>query len=154
MTHTLAAAVHFAPATVYCIIAVIVLGVSKTGFGGGGIGILSVPLMAMAMPANEMLGVLAILLVVVDLLSNLHYLGQYDWPVLRWLLPGAGVGGVFGCVILLKMRGDANASTAAAATASDSFNRKLSLTIGLLCLIFVLAQVVRLFGGELPTPPS
>jgi uncharacterized membrane protein YfcA len=124
-------------------LAVVVLGISKTGFGGG-IGILSIPLMALVMPAEQMIAVLAVLLVIVDLFANVHYLGQYDWPVLKWMLPGAVFGVLLGCVILVLMRG----------TDPASFNRKLSLTIGLLCVIFVLAQCYRLLGREIPTLPS
>jgi uncharacterized membrane protein YfcA len=124
------------------ILAVIILGVSKTGFGGG-VGILSIPLMAMVMPAPTMIAVLAILLVVVDCFANLHYIGQYDWPVLRWLLPGALVGVAIGIAALLLMRG----------ADSSTFDRRLSLTIGLICLLFVLLQCWRLLGFYLPTLP-
>src|SRR3954469_8097833 len=86
------------------ILAVVILGISKTGFGGG-VGILSIPLMAMVMPAPTMIAVLAILLLVVDAFATLHYIGQYDGPVLRWLLPGAVVGVVIGIAVLLLMRG-------------------------------------------------
>jgi uncharacterized membrane protein YfcA len=124
-------------------LAVVILGISKTGFGGG-IGILSIPLMAMVMPADQMIAVLAVLLVVVDLFANAHYLGEYDWPVLRWLIPGAVVGVAIGCAVLVAMRGGDPVT----------FNRKLSLTIGVLCLVFVLAQVWRMTGRELPTLPG
>jgi len=124
------------------ILAVVILGISKTGFGGG-VGILSIPLMAMVMPAPTMIAVLAILLVVVDCFANLHYISQYDWPVLRWLLPGAVVGVAIGIAALLLMRG----------TDSTTFDRRLSLTIGLICLIFVLLQCWRLMGQYLPTLP-
>jgi uncharacterized membrane protein YfcA len=123
-------------------LAVVILGISKTGFGGG-VGILSIPLMAIVMPAEQMIAVLAVLLVVVDLFANVHYLGQYDWPVLKWMLPGAVLGVLLGCLILVMMRG------------SDpvAFGRKLSLIIGLLCLIFVAMQCYRLLGNEIPTLP-
>ena len=129
---------------VVCIgISVVVLGISKTGFGGG-IGILSIPLMAIAMPAPEMLAVMAVLLVAVDLLANLHYLGQYDWRSLKWLLPGAVVGVGIGCVALVVMKRQAGDVA--------TFDRVLSLTIGLVCLGVVVAQVVRLMGGTLQSP--
>jgi uncharacterized membrane protein YfcA len=122
--------------------AVVILGISKTGFGGG-IGILSIPLMALVIPAERMIGVLAVLLVVVDLLANLHYLGRYDTAILRWLIPGAVIGVIIGSLILVAMR------------RSDpvDFNRNLTLVIGVLCLLFVVAQCVRLIGANLPTLP-
>ena len=124
-------------------LAVVILGISKTGFGGG-IGILSIPLMALVMPAEKMIAVLAILLVVVDLFANLHYLGEYDWPVLKWMIPGAVIGVAIGCAILLVMKQSDPAS----------FNRKLSLIIGVLCVVFVLTQCLRMIGRDLPTLPS
>ena len=124
-------------------IAVIILGISKTGFGGG-IGILSIPLMALVMPTSEMIAVMAVLLVIVDLFANVHYIGEYDWPVLKWMLPGALVGVLIGAELLLIMRGHN----------PGSFDSKLALTIGIICLIFVLAQCYRLTGREIPTLPT
>jgi hypothetical protein len=124
-------------------LAVIILGISKTGFGGG-IGILSIPLMGLVMPASQMIAVLAVLLVIVDLFANVHYIGQYDWPVLKWMLPGAVFGVLVGCAILMLMQG----------MSPQSFNQKLSLTIGLICLIFVLMQCYRMTGREIPTLPT
>ena len=127
---------------VYVILAVIVLGIAKTGFGGG-IGILSILLMALVMPAEQMIAVMAVLLVVVDVVANLHYLGTYEWSVLKWMLPGGVFGVAVGTAAFLLMRGSDPAS----------FNRHLSLTIGLICLIFVLVQCYRLTGRTIPTLP-
>lgn len=125
-------------------VAILVLGISKTGFGGGGIGVLSMPLLVMAMPAQRAVAVLGFVLVVVDVIANLHYLGEYDWRVLKWLLPGAVMGVVVGLWFYLALRG----------TDSAAFNRKLSLIIGVLCLVVVLMQVWRLLGFELVTLPT
>lgn len=123
-------------------LAVIILGISKTGFGGG-IGILSIPLMAMVMPATQMLAVLAVLLVIVDLFANVHYLGEYDWPVLKWMLPGAVFGVLVGCGILLWM-----------GKTTGNVDQKLALMIGILCIVFVAMQCYRLTGREIPTLPT
>jgi uncharacterized membrane protein YfcA len=131
------------PAAYYvCVsVAIVVLGISKTGFGGG-IGILSIPLMAMVMPAQRMVAVLAIVLVVVDLFSNVHYLGEWDWAVLKWLLPGAVAGVGVGCIVLVAMqRWD-----------PSRFDKNLSLAIGLICLAVVAMQVIRMVGKNVPTP--
>lgn len=122
--------------------AVIVLGVSKTGFGGG-IGILAMPLMAMVMPAQEMVAVLAILLVAVDLFSNVHYIGEWDWPVLKWMLPGAVAGVGVGLAVMQVME----------RMNPGRFDQNLSMTIGLICLAFVLLQAWRLTGRDVPTLP-
>jgi uncharacterized membrane protein YfcA len=131
------------------IVAVVILGISETGFGGG-IGILVIPLMALVMPAPTMIAILAILLVVVDCFANIHYWGDYDWPVLRWLIPGALIGVVIGIAALLLMRGS---GPGGGAVDAGTFDRRLSLAIGLICLIFVLAQCWRLLGRGLPTLP-
>jgi uncharacterized membrane protein YfcA len=99
------------------------------------------------MPASTMIAVLAVLLVVVDLFANVHYIGEYEWPVLRWLLPGAVIGVVVGMGALLLMRGSDSGT-------SGTFDRRLSLTIGLICLVFVAAQCWRLLGRPLPTLPT
>ncbi len=125
------------------VIAVVILGISKTKLCGG-IGILAIPIMALVMPPSEMLAVMAVLLVIVDLFANLHYLGDYDWPVLKWMLPGAVFGVLLGCVALLLLRG----------SNPESFDRKLSFTIGAICLIFVLMQCYRLTGRSIPTLPA
>ena len=122
------------------VFAVILLGISKTGFGGG-MGVVVVPLLTLAMRPGDMLAVMAILLVAVDLLSNIHYLDSYDWPTLRWLLPGAVVGVAVGMVILHWI--DASSPDKAA------FDRRLSLLIGLICLTVVILQVIRLAGVQL-----
>src|SRR5262249_9373136 len=85
-------------------LAVLVTGISKGGFGGG-TGILAIPLMSLVMGPRQMLGVMLPLLIACDVLSNLHYLGEYDWSRLRWLLPGAVVGIVIGTITLYAMRG-------------------------------------------------
>ena len=74
------------------------------------------------MPAADMLGVVAILLIAVDIFANLHYLDAYDKPALKWLIPGAVLGVVVGYVVLHFM----------VHLTSDkaSFDRTLSLTIG------------------------
>jgi uncharacterized membrane protein YfcA len=125
-------------------LAILVLGISKTGFGGGGIGILSMPLLILAMPATRAVAILGILLVVVDLVANLHYLGEYDWRVLKWLLPGAIVGVGVGIWIYLAMLG----------ADSKVFDRKLNLVIGLICLVVVVMQVWRMLGLQIATLPT
>ncbi len=124
-------------------LAMIVLGIAKTGFGGG-IGILAVLIMALVMPAQEMLADVAILLVVVDLIGNLYYLGEWDWPVLKFLIPGAMLGVVGGAFALLAM----------GHTTPQRFDRNLSLTIGIVCLLVVAIQAYRLTGRELPMPST
>jgi uncharacterized membrane protein YfcA len=122
----------------------VVLGLSKTGFGGGGFGILSMPLLALAMSASDAVAVMGIVLVVVDLVANVHYIGQYEWRVLKWLLPGAVAGVGIGLWIYFGLQ----------RLDPAAFGRALSLIIGILCLVVVLIQVWRLAGGKVVTLPT
>lgn len=120
---------------------VLVVGVSKGGFGGG-TGILAVPLLAAVMPPAHMLGLLLPVLIAADILSNAHYMKQWHFESLKPLLLGAVVGVGMGTLILLVvMKGQSDEMT----------SRILAGVIGGLCLIFVGMQAYRLTGRELPT---
>ncbi|HEX8521621.1 MAG TPA: sulfite exporter TauE/SafE family protein [Tepidisphaeraceae bacterium] len=126
-------------------LAILILGISKTGFGGGGIGILSMPLLIMAMPAARAVAILGILLVLVDLVANLHYLGEYEWPVLKWLLPGAVIGVAIGIWIYFTLQRGGDPRL---------FDRKLNFIIGMICLAVVAMQVWRMLGFNIATLPT
>jgi len=122
--------------------AVLITGITKAGFGGG-VGILAIPVMSLVVGTEKMLGITLPLLIACDVFSNLHYIGEYDWKRLRWLLPGLLVGIVIGTFILLALRSMPPAE----------FNRTLNLIVGAICLIVVAMQAYRLTGRELPTLP-
>ena len=99
--------------------AVVLAGLSKGGFGGS-IGMLAVPLMALAIPPVQAAGILLPILVVMDLIGLFAYRGVYDRRSLALLLP-AGVAVVaFGW-----------------ATASLVEDAHVTLLVGVLCLVFV-----------------
>jgi uncharacterized membrane protein YfcA len=123
-------------------LAVLILGISKAGFGGG-TGILAIPLMALAVGPAKMLGIILPLLIACDILSNLHHLGHYDWTRLRRLLIGAAVGVAAGTIVLLVLRG----------MPSGQFSKIMNLIIGIICLAVVAMQAWRLTGREIPTLP-
>lgn len=123
--------------------AVLILALSKGGFGGGA-GILAIPLMALVVGPANMLGIILPVLIVCDLFSNLHYIGQYDWSKLRGLIVGALVGVGVGSVILLILRGMPPAA----------FGQIMNLLIGGICLAVVAMQMWRIAGGEIPMLPS
>lgn len=75
--------------------AVLIVGISKGGFGGG-LGGVSVPLMALAVPPTLAVAVLAPILCVMDLLSIAAWRGQWDRAILRILVPAAVVGVLLG----------------------------------------------------------
>lgn len=123
--------------------AVIVIGIAKAGFGGG-IGILAVPLMGSVMPADQMLGVMLPTLIVADILSNLHYLKDYDWDRLKPMLGGAIAGIVLASGLLYLLRD----------TKPDAADQWLKIIVGAICLIFVGLQAYGLTGREVPTLPA
>lgn len=123
--------------------AVLVLGISKAGFGGG-IGIAAIPIMAAVMPPSTMLGILLPTLIAADILSNLHHLGHYEWKVLRPLLWGSLPGIVAGSAVLWAM----------GQTEPKQAQRALSLLVGVICLIFVGVQLRGLVGRKVEPRPA
>jgi hypothetical protein len=75
--------------------AVLLLGISKSGFGAG-FGSLAVPLMALAVPVPQAAAILMPLLFVMDVLGMAAFRRDFDFKLLRFLLPwglvGIGVG--------------------------------------------------------------
>ena len=77
------------------------IGVSKTGLPG--VGILVVPLLAMAFPAKASVGLLLPILIFADLFAVGYYRRHGQWRHLIKLLPWAVVGIGFGYAILSKI---------------------------------------------------
>jgi len=121
---------------------VLLVGISKAGFGGG-LGVVAVPLMGAVMPPQHMLGVMLPILIVADILSNLHHLRAYEWRLLRPLLAGAVAGVVLGSAAFWLLRRSDPAR----------FQRSLSILIGAICLVFVAVQAYGLTGRRVPTLP-
>lgn len=123
--------------------AVLITGISKSGFGGG-VGIVAIPIMALVMPARHMLGVQLPLLIAADALSNLHHLRNYEWRILKPLVWGAVGGVLLGTAVFWALRG----------SDPTQLQRGLSLLIGAVCLLFVALQAWGLTGRRVPTLPS
>ena len=122
---------------------VLIIGISKAGFGGG-TGIVAIPVMGSVMDADHMLGVMLPVLIAADVLSNLHYLREYEWRFPRPLLWGAAVGVLAGSIgFLLLQRMD-----------PERFQQWLKILIGAICLVFVAMQAYGLTGRKVPTLPS
>jgi uncharacterized protein len=75
--------------------AVLLLGVSKSGFGSG-FGSLAVPLMALAVPVPQAAAILMPLLLVMDVLGLHAWRAHFDWRLIRFLIPWGIVGTVLG----------------------------------------------------------
>lgn len=132
------------PAWVYVLCvggAAVVIGIAKAGFGGG-VGIIAVPLMAIALPPAQTIGVMLPVLIAGDALSLMHHRGRGSRGHLRWLLVGAAIGIVCATVVLAMLQ------------QGGSLNSSLNLIIGGVCLGFVAVQVFRLMGGHVPRIPA
>ncbi len=70
--------------------AMIILGVSKGGFGA--IGLLTVPLLALVISPVQAAAIVLPILLVSDLVAVISYRGLYDLTTLKIMLPGAMVG--------------------------------------------------------------
>jgi len=78
--------------------AVLLLGISKSGFGAG-FGSLAVPLMAMAVTVPQAAAILMPLLFVMDVLGLRAWRGHFDWKLIRFLLPFGLLGTVVGTLL-------------------------------------------------------
>lgn len=121
-------------------LAVLLIAISKAGFGGG-IGIISVPLTIMVMPPSTALGFMLPILIVADIFSFFHHRSGQAKVHLRWLLYGCMVGIVVATLLLAILGRTTN------------LDRSLTLLVGLLCLLMVVAQVYRMVGGSVPRLP-
>ncbi len=71
--------------------AVVLVGLSKGGFGGG-VGFVGVPLMALVIPPVQAAAILLPIMVLMDLVSLWSWRGHHDRDTLVSMLPGALVG--------------------------------------------------------------
>ena len=109
------------------VVAVVMFGIAKSGFGGG-IGIIAVPLLALTMPVPEASALLLPLLIFIDLLNVRYYRHQFDRRNIKLLVPGAIIGIAIGGLFFTYF--------------SDN-ERILEIGIGVLALVFILFQVTR-----------
>jgi len=110
------------------------VGVTKAGFGAGA-GILSVPLMVIALGSEDMLPIMLPVLVCGDVFSIIHYPRQKDWRNLKVLVPACIFGVALGWIALRLIR----------TSSSDNLSRVLDPLVGGICLVFLLVQVWRFF---------
>jgi uncharacterized membrane protein YfcA len=78
--------------------AVLLLGISKSGFGAG-FGSLAVPMMALAVTVPDAAAILMPVLLVMDILGMAAFRKDFDMKLLRFLLPWGLVGIVIGALL-------------------------------------------------------
>ena len=76
-------------------VAVLIVGIAKGGLGGG-IGVVSVPLMAMTVTPAQAAAIMLPILLVMDALAIRAYWRRWDWNFLRVLIPASLVGTFLG----------------------------------------------------------
>ena len=104
--------------------AVVLVGLSKGGFGGA-MALIGLPLMALIMSPVQAAAILLPILIVMDIVSLWAWRGKYDRPTLVYMLPGAMVGIAVGW------------ATAALVTAG-----MVRLIVGIVALLFFLRWAV------------
>ena len=102
------------------IAAILLTGVSKSGFGGG-LGVMSVPVMSLFVTPQLAAAVLMPILLAMDILLVVHYRKSWNRQVVFGLLPGAAFGLALGAITFQWMDAEL-----------------VKLAIGLLALIFVM----------------
>jgi len=106
-------------------IAVVFIGVSKAGFGGG-LGMLTTPLCVVAFGARDAIGILLPLLCAGDFFSLYHYWGKWRRRTLLLLLPGVIAGVMLGVWMVGRFS-----------------SRQMNVAIGVLAVTFVVFQWVK-----------
>ncbi len=95
--------------------AVLMLGVSKSGFGAG-FGSLAVPIIALVVPVPQAAAILMPVLLVMDLLGLHAWRRHFDWPLIRFLIPFGLLGTVVGAVSFKVLNANMVAGIVGAAT--------------------------------------
>ena len=127
--------------TVLLVLGVVVVGIAKSGFGGGLV-IVAVPLLSGVMTVDRALGVMLPVLIAADAAAVLQHRRFARLGRLGPMLLGA-TGGV-----LLATLGMAALRTPA------GFGPALGLTVGAVCLLLVAVQLYRLSGARVPRLPD
>ena len=71
--------------------AIILFGIAKSGLGGS-IALISIPLMTIAMPLTNALGIILPILIFSDFIATYKYRKEYDFETLKLMVPFAAIG--------------------------------------------------------------
>ncbi|MEM9021237.1 MAG: sulfite exporter TauE/SafE family protein [Planctomycetota bacterium] len=129
-------------------LAVVVIGIAKSGFGGG-VGIVAVPLVMVALPPGRALGVMLPILIVADALAVVQHRRHRSWPHLRPALIGGAIGIVLGTAALLTL-----VAMDRSGGRQDLVQDVLRFFVGAVCMVLVGLQVYRLTGRKVPPLPG
>jgi len=108
---------------VCAVISVIIVGISKSGFGAG-LGTLSLPLMASQSTINEALAILLPLLIAIDLVGLRRFIHNANWHILKIIIPPAIAGLIFGMIFFTVIT-----------------PQVLTLSIGIFTLLFLIQNL-------------
>ncbi len=128
--------------------ATLITGLSKAGFGGG-LGVISTPLLLLVLPANVAISMMLPLLIVCDLLTLRHFPHEWDPASFRGIAVGTSLGLVCGFGLLLYF-----------AREGVDGERGIRLIVGCVSILFVALKLGRLRrrgvapGTESPVPAS
>ncbi len=123
---------EISPKLAFAIVAVLFIGISKAGFGGG-LGLLTTPLAVLTFGSKDAIGVILPLLCAGDAFSLWNYWRKWEARNLKFVLPGV----IVGIVIGVQLIGQFN-------------HRQLNIAIGGIAVAFVLFQLMkeRIFRAE------
>lgn len=116
--------------------AILLLGVSKSGFGAG-FGALAVPMMALAIPVPQAAAILLPVLLVMDAMGLAALMRDRDRALLRLLLPAGLLGIVIGTVLFGVLSG-----------------KTVAGVVGVTTLAFLLIRLVWPPRADAPPPPK
>ena len=116
--------------------AVILMGISKSGFGAG-FGALVVPLISLTVPVPQAAAIMLPLLAIMDIMGLGALMRQADWALLRRLLPA----GLMGTVVGTLLFGVLSATTVAG-------------VVGAITLAFLAIRLAFPPRAEAPPPPT
>jgi uncharacterized membrane protein YfcA len=83
-------------------VVICLIGLSKGGFGGT-TGVLATPLMALVIPANQVIGLLLPILMIADVFAVTSHWKRWDQKLVILLLPGAVIGVLIGTLFLTSV---------------------------------------------------
>jgi uncharacterized membrane protein YfcA len=114
--------------TVIIAIGAIMIGLSKGGFGGPVLVAMLTPLLTLALPAGQAIGLVLPLLIFGDIFAVWIYWRKWDMSQIKLLLPSALVGIIIGGILLLSL-------------VSNNQNELLRRILGLFTLLVILYKV-------------